>query len=202
MADIETNAPARPLPFVHSPLPDSETHIRLLEVLQGNFEHHVVCVMSAWPLDSAPPYSAISYTWGDPALTATITIDGRNMVVGQNCEYALQQTFAIEKKKKEKYVWVDAVCIDQNNIQERGHQVAIMGKVYSKAAQVFAYYMQKEEELVGRYSVGCPLVPMGRMVLSSTSWSLAWNEMPSQYEHVNQNQAKKGFGSFPQETLL
>ncbi|KAH3912982.1 hypothetical protein HBI56_089210 [Parastagonospora nodorum] len=138
MADIETNAPARPLPFVHSPLPDSETHIRLLEVLQGNFEHHVVCVMSAWPLDSAPPYSAISYTWGDPALTATITIDGRNMVVGQNCEYALQQTFAIEKKKKEKYVWVDAVCIDQNNIQERGHQVAIMGKVYSKAAQVFA----------------------------------------------------------------
>jgi hypothetical protein len=136
MADIETNAPARPLPFVHSPLPDSETHIRLLEVLQGNFEQHVVCVMSTWPLDSAPPYSAISYTWGDPALTANITIDGRDMVVGQNCEYALQQTFAI--KKKEKRVWVDAVCIDQTNIKERGHQVAIMGKVYSKAAQVFA----------------------------------------------------------------
>ncbi|KAH4211770.1 hypothetical protein HBI95_044990 [Parastagonospora nodorum] len=114
MTDIETNTPAQPVPFEHSPLPDSETHIRLLEVLQGNFAQHVVY----------------------PTLTATITIDGRDMVVRQNCEYTLQQTFAIEKKGK--HVWVDAVCIDQSNIKERGHQVAIMGQVYKRAAQVFA----------------------------------------------------------------
>lgn len=99
MTDAETNAPARTLPFVHSPLPDSKTHIRLLEVQQGNFEQHVVCAMSVWPLDSAPPYSAISYTWGDPALTANITIDGRHMVVRQNCEYALNRRSRSRRRK-------------------------------------------------------------------------------------------------------
>jgi hypothetical protein len=122
--------------FVHGPLPDSATHIRLLEILHGNFEQHVVCAMSVWPLDTAPLYGAVSYTWGDPALTVQITIDGRTMVVRQNCEYVLQQMFTIEKKAK--YVWVDAACINQSNVKERGHQVAMMGQVYGRAAQVFA----------------------------------------------------------------
>lgn len=67
--------------FRHDPLPDSATHIRLLEVLDTS--HHpndddddddkddddhasVRCRLTAWPVDSAPPYHAISYTWGDP----------------------------------------------------------------------------------------------------------------------------------------
>jgi hypothetical protein len=127
-----------PLPaFVHDPLPDSKTHIRLLEVLQGNFGQHVVCTISAWSLDSAPPYNAISYTWGDPASTVNITVDGRTMVVRQNCEYVLQQAFT-NTKKETKYLWVDAICIDQSELQERGHQVALMGELYKRAAHVFA----------------------------------------------------------------
>jgi hypothetical protein len=127
-----------PLPaFVHDPLPDSKTHIRLLEVLQGNFGQHVVCTLSAWPLDSAPPYNAISYTWGDPASTVNITVDGRTMVVRQNCEYVLQQAFT-NTKKETKYLWVDAICIDQSTLQERGHQVALMGELYKRATHVFA----------------------------------------------------------------
>jgi hypothetical protein len=127
-----------PLPaFVHDPLPDSKTHIRLVQVSQGNFGQHVVCTLSAWPLDSAPPYNAISYTWGDPASTVDITVDGRNMVVRQNCEYVLQQAFT-KMNKKIQYLWVDAICIDQSELQERSHQVAVMGKLYKRAAHVFA----------------------------------------------------------------
>jgi len=208
MADAETDAPMRALHFVHSPLPDPETHIRLLEVQQGDSEQHVVCAMSVWPLESAPPYSAISYTWGDPALTTSITIDGRTMVVRQNGEYALQQTFAIEKKKK--YVWVDAVCIDQTNVEERGHQVAIMGQLYRRAAQVFAcvglhaddseflQIMSRKKAFFGRYYVGCPLETMGHRAMVSTPRSPAWNEMSSQYDQVNGSQTKEGFGGLPQ----
>jgi hypothetical protein len=127
-----------PLPaFVHDPLPDSKTHIRLLEVLQGNFGQHVVCKLSAWPLDSAPPYNAISYTWGDPASTVNITVDGRTMIVRQNCDYVLQQAFT-NTKKETKYLWVDAICIDQSELEERGHQVALMGELYKRATHVFA----------------------------------------------------------------
>jgi hypothetical protein len=136
-----------PLPaFVHDHLPDSKTHIRLLQVLQGNFEQHVICTLSIWPLDSAPPYNAISYTWGDPSSTVDITVDGRNMVVRQNCEYVLQQAFT-KKNKEIQHLWVDAICIDQSEIQERGHQVALMGKLYKRAAHVFACVGARSDDL-------------------------------------------------------
>lgn len=38
-----------------------------------------------------------------------------------------------------RYVWVDAVCIDQSNLTERGHQVKMMGYIYSKASRVLVW---------------------------------------------------------------
>ncbi|CAO2655102.1 Nn.00g101660.m01.CDS01 [Neocucurbitaria sp. VM-36] len=121
--------------FQHDPLPDSTTHIRLLEIVHGDFEQHVVCELSVWPLDTTPSYYALSYTWGDPGVTAKITVNGKRMVVRKNCEYALQQSFA---SKASRYFWVDAICIDQDTREEKNHQVAMMGNVYEKAAHVFA----------------------------------------------------------------
>ena len=124
-----------PLPaFEHEPLPDSTTHFRLLHITRGEFGQQVECEISAWPIDPAPRYYAISYTWGDPADTTKITINGRSLVVRRNCEYALQQAFT---SKASKYYWVDAICIAQTT-QEKNHQVGIMGQIYSEAAHVFA----------------------------------------------------------------
>jgi hypothetical protein len=123
--------------FIYERLPDALTHIRLLEVLQGNIGQHVVCAMSVWPLDTAPPYDAISYTWGDPALTVPVTINGQKMIVRQNCEYVMQQWFTT-KSSAAKYIWVDAACIDQSNLKERGSQVTIMGELYKRSSQVLA----------------------------------------------------------------
>ncbi|KAH7072130.1 heterokaryon incompatibility protein-domain-containing protein, partial [Paraphoma chrysanthemicola] len=131
-------ASAMSLPdFSHDPLPDSPRHIRLLEILQGDFGQHVICTLSTWEFDNAPPYVAISYTWGDPKSTTDITVNERCMLVRKNCEYALQQVFHNIKNHRQ-YVWLDAICIDQSNIRERGHQVAFMGELYKKSSQVFA----------------------------------------------------------------
>jgi hypothetical protein len=129
---------SNPVPnFLYEPLPDALTHIRLLHVLQGKIGQHVVCAMSVWPLDTAPTYDAISYTWGDPALTAPITINGQEMIVRQNCEYVMQQWFA-RSTSGTKYIWVDAACIDQSNLEERGRQVTLMGELYKRSSQVLA----------------------------------------------------------------
>jgi hypothetical protein len=95
--------------FEHDPLSNSTTNFRLLHITRGDFEQHVECEISTWPIDGAPPYYAISYTWGDPADTAEITINGRPFVVHKNCEYVLQQALA---SKACRYFWVDALCID------------------------------------------------------------------------------------------
>jgi len=121
--------------FEHDPLPVSTTHFRLLHILRGDFGQHVECEISSWPIDDAPAYYAISYTWGDPADMTEITVNGKPLTVRRNCEYVLQQAFAT---KASRHYWIDAICIAQTSIQERNHQVGIMGKIYSGAKHVFA----------------------------------------------------------------
>jgi hypothetical protein len=124
--------------FSHESLPDSASHIRLLEVLAGNFGKCVVCAVSTWPLDTAPPYCAISYTWGDPNSTAVdVIVNDKPMVVRRSCEYALQQAFTMKQEKLD-YLWIDAICVDQNDLVERGHQVALMDAIYKRATLVLA----------------------------------------------------------------
>ncbi|KAF2822390.1 HET-domain-containing protein, partial [Ophiobolus disseminans] len=123
--------------FTHDPLPESTPHIRLLQLVQGDFDQDIICNLSIWPLDTAPSYIAISYTWGDPTPTVNITVNNRRMVGRQNCQYALQQAFN-QTRSRQQYLWLDAICIDQNNNWEKGHQVALMGELYKRAAQVFA----------------------------------------------------------------
>ncbi|KAF2025152.1 hypothetical protein EK21DRAFT_50533, partial [Setomelanomma holmii] len=82
-----------------------------------------------------PFYYTISYTWGDEQDTVYIIINDAEMTVRVNCDYALRQALASEASK---YLWIDAICIDQMATQERNHRVAMMGKVYSRAAHVLA----------------------------------------------------------------
>lgn len=121
--------------FRHDPLPDSTSHIRLLEILEGDPGKRVVCQLSSWLIETAPSYYAISYTWGEPRPTSLIIINGRHTEVGNNCEYVMRQAY---NSGASKYFWIDALCIDQASKQEKTHQVALMGRLYERASHVFA----------------------------------------------------------------
>ena len=121
--------------FQHQALPDSTTHIRLLEIIECEPNKSIVCELSVSPIETAPPYYAISYTWGDAELTVALTVSGRRMTVRQNCEYALRQAF---NSNASRHFWIDSVCIDQTSTQEKNHQVAMMGRIYKRATHVFA----------------------------------------------------------------
>jgi hypothetical protein len=123
--------------FQHEPLPDPNTHFRLLKIIQGGFDKHVVCELSVWSINEAPPYIAISYVWGDPTSVSTITIDSQPATVRTNCEYVLQQQ-ASAPDTSQHYFWVDAICIDQKSPTEKNHQVALMGRLYSNAMRMHA----------------------------------------------------------------
>ena len=123
--------------FRHESLPENSTYIRLLEVLDVNHsaKAKVRCKLTTWPVKQAPLYHAISYTWGDPVPTETIIVNNRRMEVRQNCEYVLKQA---HWHGGSRYHWVDAICIDQNNLVEKGNQVAMMGNIFRRAARVLA----------------------------------------------------------------
>lgn len=81
-----------------------------------------------------PNYVALSYCWGDPSITRVILVNDLCVQVTTNLEAALR---ALRHQKVET-VWVDALCINQLNLLERGLQVMRMGLIYSYASYVIA----------------------------------------------------------------
>jgi hypothetical protein len=121
--------------FQHEPLVDPQTHIRLLRITEGSLGQRVSCTLTTWPLEMAPSYTAISYTWGHPSNTSTILIDGKQKIVRRNCEYILHQAWAFNA---DSLFWVDDICIDQSLTEEKNHQVSMMGDLYKKATRILA----------------------------------------------------------------
>ncbi|KAF1834400.1 HET-domain-containing protein [Decorospora gaudefroyi] len=124
-----------PAQFRYEPLPDSRTYIRLLQIQHSEPEQTIRCTLTPFLLEKAPPYHAVSYTWGDPKSTTSITLNHRNMVIRENCDYALRQASAAHHGA---YLWIDAICINQHDNAEKSHQVAIMATFYRQAARVLS----------------------------------------------------------------
>ncbi|KAL7813690.1 heterokaryon incompatibility domain-containing protein [Trichoderma aethiopicum] len=78
-------------------------------------------------------YEALSYTWGSPNVTESILVNGYRMEITHNLHEALLH---LRREDEDRILWVDAVCIDQANLKERGHQVAQMGEIYGEADRV------------------------------------------------------------------
>ncbi|KAJ8116605.1 hypothetical protein OPT61_g2010 [Boeremia exigua] len=121
------------------------------------------CCLSRECLDDLPPYYALSYVWGDPDLTETIRCNGEPLEVTVNLAKALRrlrQGFVPPESSRSKqrvrltrrgspvpYVepaphylfWIDAICINQQNVTERSHQVQLMKDVYSRARGVVVW---------------------------------------------------------------
>lgn len=123
--------------FQHKALPDAANHMRLLRILDNNFSETIKirCSTTTWLVYMMPSYHAISYTWGDTESNTTILINDKKFRVRTNCEFVLKQAYRCNKSYN---YWIDAICIDQENLEEKSKQVGIMGNIYQTADQVLA----------------------------------------------------------------
>jgi hypothetical protein len=113
--------------------PLREGHFRLLCLEPGDNDSAIHCRLATFELQSAPTYEALSYTWGEAVLSHEIICNGALLQVTSNLHDALQYLRQIDG---ERIMWIDAVCIDQTNPQERTAQVRLMKKIYSKSDHV------------------------------------------------------------------
>ena len=125
----------------YSPLDPAENEVRLLKVPDDNGNNDLTCSIVTVSLHAAPDYSAISYVWGDPVRRRVMKLDGSQVSVLATAVEALQHMHAaaFTEPGQPAYIWIDAVCIDLDNDQERSQQVTIMSEIYSNATQVLAY---------------------------------------------------------------
>lgn len=90
------------------------------------------------PLDAAPPFEALSYTWGDPLPQLEIRCSGLIATIGLSLYSALRQ-LRPHVGQQERLIWADALCINQTDIVERNAQVRIMGEIYTSATSTLIW---------------------------------------------------------------
>ena len=84
--------------------------------------------------ESDSSYDAISYAWGDWTDSKVIQVNGKSVAVTRNLYDALllfREDYSVER-----WLWADALCINQRDLNERGRQVAMMGEIFRRAQTV------------------------------------------------------------------
>ena len=96
-------------------------------------------------VNAKPEYCALSYTWGKPRADVpdytaegrpSIFLNGQSVKVSPNLYDALLQ---LHQYFSDKPVWIDALCINQDDIDERQCQVSAMDRVYGGAERVLIW---------------------------------------------------------------
>jgi hypothetical protein len=91
-------------------------------------------------------YVALSYVWGSEAKGRDIVLNGRKTTITKNLEIALQAISRTKYHVGRYRLWVDALCINQEDEDERASQVKKMREVYSGAWSVIAWLGQEYDK--------------------------------------------------------
>jgi hypothetical protein len=93
-------------------------------------------------LESLPSYEALSYVWGKASDRSTILCHGKPISITRSLESALRR---FRLRNELRTIWADAICINQQDLQERGSQVLLMREIYQRAARVLIWLGQDEK---------------------------------------------------------
>lgn len=140
---------------VYRPLPNDHS-IRVLIVDPGSAEASLQTRLEVVDLDKEVGYEAMSYTWGNPKDQVSLRVSGQTVLIPKNLENALKR---LRYPDRRRYIWADAVCINQADVSERGQQVSIMRNIYSKARRVLVWLGQdKANNAKLAFSTICEIV--------------------------------------------
>ncbi|KAI1463434.1 heterokaryon incompatibility protein-domain-containing protein [Daldinia caldariorum] len=124
---------------IYEALPADGSQIRLVTIHPGDTTDSVECTVENFPFvetRGSYSYEALSYVWGDATSSTSISLNGASFQVTRNLENAIR---ALRLQDRKRIVWIDALCINQTNIQERNQEVRRMGKIYSQAEHVVVW---------------------------------------------------------------
>ena len=110
----------------------AEKQIRVVTVYPGHLGQMIRCGFQTVSLNDEPDYEALSYVWGLEQHRLYIELNLTQTSVTRNLHAALNRLRHPDEPRR---LWVDAICINQADNEERGQQVALMGEIYSKTTR-------------------------------------------------------------------
>lgn len=132
--------------YQYQALDGSARQVRLLTLLPSTDQTakvHVKLTKATLPTASSS-YEALSYTWGGQSVMFTIDSDEGTLQVGQNLYEALCH---LRQPQHARVLWIDALCINQSDDQEKNHQVRQMRDIYSQASRVLIWLGTSDHDI-------------------------------------------------------
>jgi hypothetical protein len=129
--------------YKYSPLSEEAGEIRLLTLLPGAFSEEVEVELHIYPLKPdlpVPSYQALSYAWGDVEKRHRVCVKdfsgSKYLSLTRNLAEALPY---LRHETKAVVFWIDAICVNQEDLDERSSQVKRMAELYSQASNVVVW---------------------------------------------------------------
>jgi hypothetical protein len=156
-------------PYAYHALSDGE--IRLLNLQPGTFDSPISISLEHRILsESSKTYEALSYTWGTSLERNTIGCGDGKLQITVNLFDALRR---LRSPTMTRVLWIDAICINQEDLDERSNQVPLMRYIYPQASQVVVWVGEEDD--------------MSRLAMSTfKEWASLYNEDISYNPHVRQ----------------
>ncbi|CAG8980319.1 hypothetical protein HYALB_00013151 [Hymenoscyphus albidus] len=122
-----------------------------------------------------PRYLALSYTWGPPQPSHTISINNAPFKIGQSLFEALSQL----RSNIDLPIWIDAICIDQMNTAEQGPQLEKMYDIYSHAERTIIWLGNGKSSTPALFE---HLERLGNDAITAGIWDLQERDFKMWYE--------------------
>jgi Heterokaryon incompatibility protein (HET) len=140
-------------PSFYRPLDSSKQEIRILEIVTASNKTNgivsplpsIECTVHTVSLLDKPVFNALSYVWGDANIIEEIQVEGVTVPITTSLAIALKFVPGHWKNEFRDRdistfrIWADAICINQNDLDERAQQVQLMGHIYREAETVFSW---------------------------------------------------------------
>ncbi len=128
--------------YVYQPLDDG--YIRLVEVLSDTIDAPLQCRIFPCRLEDTPyiPYEALSYVWGpqEPLHNLLCGVRWRVLRIGPNLlDALLHLRLHPWNNPSSRVLWIDRICINQEDIDERASQVRLMHSIYRRCRQALVW---------------------------------------------------------------
>lgn len=135
------------------PTSNQEPWIRLLKIPprgSAETEYELFTVQ----FNQHPPYEAISYAWGNPVHTKTVSVmqDNRQgwLKIPVNLSHALR---AVQDDTENVIVWADSICINQKDNHDKTQQLSRIPDIYAQAERVVIWLGVEEEDSVQAHKI-------------------------------------------------
>ncbi|KAI1056175.1 hypothetical protein LB507_001551 [Fusarium sp. FIESC RH6] len=167
---------------LYPPLDRNSREIRLIEIAPIEPDGTTCCYLHTVTLTPETRYACLSYVWGDPSITEEIIVNGVRKKITVNLATALKHvknhwvkigSMSNSGRLSSSFrLWADALCINQDDPLERGHQVRLMADIYSSADMVLAWLSSNDQEV----KLGFDILGEVLRMPDGTSWDTSYRK--------------------------